>query len=959
MKAQNTHGIYHPKWLIFTLTIPQIILIWLFSYAYYIISPILDASTKQIWLIFGSVIIFLVLGFSSFAVIQWIKKKALPIFNSFIILGIYIIFSYLFLFKFNALLSWQIPNYLVKQESFIGYYFTCIMPGVIYALFSIVYYFTPLDKNIKAWKSFLITIAIPILSYVFFTVILPLHKFPSGEWAKHTYCVLIIIFTMFFLAFLIRSIFLLFQKRKKIFEKLEIFWIIIFGIICPVVGLYLNHNLKPFGSSSSGIFGDFSHPMFYILAVLNGTLLALPKLKNKIYRLILFYAKFITLPFTVYFFLIFLPFLPLSLLAIIAIGSGILMLSPLFLGLIHFISIKRDYLYVKDLLPKVRLWIFVVLSCLIIPAGIIVDYTLNRYTLHKALDYIYYPNYQKQSKVDFSISRLDKILKRIETYKKRKGTQTPYLSLLYKSIVLDNLTLGYDKITLMRKIFINKYQYHYAAQSDFSTRAGKIRTLKGIRVKSEYDHKAMCYRTWVHLSIKNKTFGQKEYRAHIELPQGTFISDYYLKINNIDKYGMLVSKKAALWIYNEIVNYRRDPGILVYKGKNKVELRVFPVPAHKVRYTGIQFIHPEPVDIKLNNQKIHLGKQDYIDKEITSTKKNAIYVSAEQKAKLTQVKRRPYYHFILDYSSTKSNCIPIYIRQIKEVLSKDLISQDRFKITLANYEMKTVEIVNEIEKENLFQSVVFQKRMFSFHDFQGGFFLDRTLKSLISELSYKNDDTFPVFVVMSHDWKNVIYISSCEYLLEYYPETSLFYLFKDNQLRTCDLNNKSLNIDSRIKNKIRFNPVVAWPNAISPERYLLDNNEASIIVKPHVYYDEVLGNKKELQYKSALELYSLWTHHNLHPEQTEKNYSKMMKLGYSSSIMSPITSFIVLENEAQERRLLQVQKEVIKGKKCLTYGKDKTKMSEPEFYILIILLFFIFLWKKRPVLFQKLKNSNT
>lgn len=61
----------------------------------------------------------------------------------------------------------------------------------------------------------------------------------------------------------------------------------------PLGGLALNQSFAGLDGSSvsAGQFGDLSHPMFYVIAALNGMLLLIPPMENKRLRLVLFYLK--------------------------------------------------------------------------------------------------------------------------------------------------------------------------------------------------------------------------------------------------------------------------------------------------------------------------------------------------------------------------------------------------------------------------------------------------------------------------------------------------------------------------------------------------------------------------------------------------------------------------------------------------------------------------------------------
>ena len=58
---------------------------------------------------------------------------------------------------------------------------------------------------------------------------------------------------------------------------------------------------------------------------------------------------------------------------------------------------------------------------------------------------------------------------------------------------------------------------------------------------------------------------------------------------------------------------------------------------------------------------------------------------------------------------------------------------------------------------------------------------------------------------------------------------------------------------------------------------------------------------------------------------------------HKSKIMTPVTSYLVVENEAQKAMLKKKQEQALSGNKSLDLGEDTQRMSEPGLWILIIL----------------------
>jgi hypothetical protein len=62
--------------------------------------------------------------------------------------------------------------------------------------------------------------------------------------------------------------------------------------------------------------------------------------------------------------------------------------------------------------------------------------------------------------------------------------------------------------------------------------------------------------------------------------------------------------------------------------------------------------------------------------------------------------------------------------------------------------------------------------------------------------------------------------------------------------------------------------------------------------------------------------------------------------------MTPVTSYLVVENEAQKAILKKKQEQVLSSNKSLDLGEDTQRMSEPSFILLILLLGLV-LWYRQ------------
>jgi hypothetical protein len=128
--------------------------------------------------------------------------------------------------------------------------------------------------------------------------------------------------------------------------------------------------------------------------------------------------------------------------------------------------------------------------------------------------------------------------------------------------------------------------------------------------------------------------------------------------------------------------------------------------------------------------------------------------------------------------------------------------------------------------------------------------------------------------------------------------------------------------------------------------YLPNNNEPSIILKKDIF--EVSESEIiEKNWQSALAMQGLWTSQILHPETSDKEWLNMVKYSFISKVMSPVTSYLVVENEAQKAMLKKKQNQVLSGNKSLDLGEDAQRMSEPSLILLSILIGIVIWYKEK------------
>lgn len=934
-------NLLNPKWLLVINTLPIAVLFFIFLSDYNIIKSLLSEESISLWKKFGLALLIISLINLGYTITAIISKKSVSIYYCFISLVVYI--SYIYAYNYNAsdIIPSDIPRWLFSGNLLV-YVGTFLMPTLIYALFIIVIKLTSSNKDHKAWQNFLISISIPLVWYIFFQLIMPFWRLVDNGYSEHALIIGMVTGVILFLFFLIRGIYILSIKKDIAWKKYQLVWKIPIAILFPILGLLVNQGfiIDRFNETQSGIFGNFNSYWFYIIALVNGILICLPNLENKTYRLALYAGRSITLAYTLYFFIVFLPFLPFSIIAIIAIGVGFLMLTPLVLFVIHIQELVSDYSFLKHYVSKQLLVAISVIGFLVIPTSLVLSYQQDRVTLHNTLDYIYSPNYSKQYNIDKT--SLKKTLNVVSKNKSRDndfilGKQTPYLSSIFNWIVLDNLTLSDTKINTIKSIFFAK-EYHSPRQEFIRNENVNI---SNISSNSTYNKTEDYWETWVDLEITNANTNNffSEYATTIDLPNGCWINDYYLYVGDKKEMGILAEKKSAMWVFSQIRNENRDPGLLHYLTGNKVSFRVFPFAENEVRKTGIKFIHKEPIKLNIDNHKITLGDTTTQTKPNTTKNDYVAYVSSAEKQNLETVKRQPYYHFIVDVSAGKANLKDSYKSTIETFLEKNPLNSNH-KISFTNSYTNTTDFNPD------------WKTTLRAQTFEGGFYLERGIKEVLYD-SYTNlSNTYPIIITVTDNMLGAIIAKDFKDFKMTFPESDVFYHLNTlGYLASHSLTNKPrklINDDVTIDVN---NHVLAWPNTSNPKAYLPNNKESNIVLKSFNF--EINDTEiKSSDWNSGLLLQGKWLSNSLHPETSENNWNDQVKHSFMSKIMTPYTSYIVVENEAQKAILKKKQKEVLSGKKSLDLNEETQQMSEPELILLFILFGLFLLYKNRKLKFM-------
>lgn len=717
-----------------------------------------------------------------------------------------------------------------------------------------------------------------------------------------------------------RIILYLFNKKKKSGRIVSI----IVGLILPLAGLLLNQF-----AFFNGM-GDYSSIYFYIVAVLTGVLLILPEFKDIKAKLAVFFLKSVCFSYTIYFFITFMPFIPLALVLTIALGLGFLLVAPTLLFIVHTKSLVEDFRAIKAYTDNKKIVYATVLiflvGILVIPTSMTQAFLTDKYTINKSLEYVFEAGYEQGNQVKISQSSLRRIMKNIACNSEEEHwlevyPNTPYISSFYNKVVLDNATISTNKMNLLRKVFLDGEQDTKITTDTTFVGSSKV-VIKDYQVETVYDDEHGHYKSWLHLEIENTGNGGAQYSTNFNLPTGCYISDYYLYVGSEKKIGLITDKRAANWIYNQIVRVRRDPGILTYLKDNLINFRVFPFASGEVRKTGIEFVHVESIKLMIDDNSIQLGGKKTAN-EIISIGDSIVYIPVSAKNELPRVKRTPQYNFIIDCSKSSEGKTNEYLEAVDSFVKQHSINEKDVTYYMTNYNVQ-----KKCQNDNCLEGV----------EYEGGFFTDRAIKTIFYDNYINKENTYPVIIMVTDNSESAVLLDNYDDVEFMFPDSEhVYFMNTESALNSYSLltgQTSKVYYENISDNQ---NDVHAYTNEESIKDYLSTDSKSSLVLLGLI--DEKLqGELYDSKWQSGVVLDAMNMDLNLRTSDRNKKSLDIIRGSINSRVMTPLSSFIVLETQEQEKALFEKQKRLLASDKQYLSDAQLTEMSEPSFLILVVIL---------------------
>jgi hypothetical protein len=688
-------------------------------------------------------------------------------------------------------------------------------------------------------------------------------------------------------------------------------------------------NNQGFGTQS-GIVGNFSNYWFYILALLNGLVISLP-LSRWVSAKTSFAVRVIMLPFSLYFFVALAPLLPFALLLSIALGLGLLLLTPTVVLWLHVISIREDILSLKGTLNYGTLVIAGLAAFLVLPASVHFTYLYQKAQIENALDYLVAP---QQNKIDYWEYALTTTVTDIRKHQSPQdfflnGRKTPILDSWHNKVTLNGLQLSDANSQKISRIFLGKNlsEDELDRRLSWTTRPENSQVkLTKLTAESSWNKDGKYWQSEVHLNMTNTDEGMREYLTHFSLPNGSFISDYYLYVGDEKKKGILAERKAATWVYDRITRQRLDPGLFRYMENGELELRVYPFTGKVSRKSGFTIIHKQPFELTIDDQQLILGSQENTS-SAPQLVKNSLYIPAAAVKTLPLGKRKPRLAFILDMAENNySVALKLYKKQIEDFLTNHPELQNKAEVLFVNH---------SIQRESLAE-VNWERDE---HTFEGGFFLTRAIQTLL--IKQLEEDFYYVPVVLSSKLEQAVLENSFTQVSYAFPELDSFYHLPEkhtDRLTAYSLINTSESSKTNSLHVGSNSRTYQLPNG----KLIHIKNSAEDQVVPVSSPDAPIPKNK---WEEGLALRTNWQQAGL--GLSAESWPKQVRQSFASQLLTPYTAYMVTEEAWQEELLKQKQEQFVNGHEALDSDTEIEEMPEPEFWLLLACVGAFYLWKKR------------
>ncbi len=961
----------HPRMMVWVMLLPQLLLLLLNLRAWRIVRGEMSPEQLHIAMQIGTCQVVLLLGAAvAGTVLHRLRRQVnLPSCGVILLAGI----GYLWFFTAHSqrIIPATIADWMLPGSQILYYQYALMMPALFYAGLRLACFPIRIPKAADASLSLLTLIAVPILWYVGFRIMSAVWR--SRDPAVHVLLALAVGSTVILLIAFLRVLTYAYAWLASVPWGRSV-TLLVAGFIAPIGGLLLNRTI-PFPY-------DFQAPSVYVLACLNALLLVLPFSGKPGRSLLLWCLRCLTYPFTLYFFIVFLPFLPLSLPAMIAAGAGFLILAPTLLFIVHTRTLVEEGRVLSARLGPTRVLALFAVCVALLPFGLTGRALWDKHALTQALAAAYRPDYESGLA---SVNRLAlrRTLRRLHDIK--HGIYLPFITDGYDALVLNGMILPDRKIEHLETMFFGQSLkrdppagmfrdvLNPAAQRRRMRHQDQVmlpqRDVQLTDVDRDTQVADVTTTTTLLLSLRNNGGNGSEFVTDITVPDGVFISGYWLYVGDDCVPGRIFERKAAMWVYHMIRDQTRlDPGLLAHTGDHAVRLNVFPFAAGETRLTAIAFSYPTGMSPRVMMGDLAVELQPGIADAQRIFHHQAggaaeLILPAATAAGMPSVVRKPYLHFIVDCSAHAAASPYAGLSPVVARVSAQFGDVESCRITLANYEF--------VHVTPALIPLADAPRVIAEHQgtlpFRGALCPERAIKSALLSvrdtpvLDTNHIPMVPIFVVVkaadSHLLREEDGFGPFAGIA---PDVDAYYVTRsDDRLDAHAFSGTSVHVVPAVPP-----PVPAVLLRAGGSYAVCPTNRASAVRlladQAPEYYDAAEGRYVPLAHVTPLPADSLpaqglmlmraWAETRFHPAIAESKRRELLALSRASGMLMPATAYIVVENTAQWDMLERAEATALKADSKLEFDEFIESPAPP----ILLLLPVVFLL---PILLRQSRRA--
>ncbi len=958
-------SITHPSVLLWVWLLPQIALIAVNLHAWHFISGEVDGRQHTMATsIFAGQAVLLLAGAIAMAWL-WKRGQHLTRWHGILLAALPAIYlGYVFTTGQQAIPA-SVADWIVPRGQWVFKQFALLMPAVLFGGFRLA---CPTHENesnsgmtalVGALLISLTCVAISFAGNIFLPMLVALNS--AGTTAAW------IVFSSVLAAMVLRvcvSSYIA-ARRSGPFALAGVTSLI--AIIGPLGGLALNATI-PFPV-------DLQSPLVYALVLVNGFVLALPNFAAPWAHRTVWITQCAFLPFSAYFFILFLPYVPLAPLAMILLGLGTLILVPSALFLLHGYRILDGLrAEIRDGRPGVPIALAAA-AILAGPAIFAMTARADRSALHQALDHLTYADYRNEKRYEGDLTALRRSLHRMHEFK--NGFHFPLISELTNWLTFDNLTLPQSRLEALHHTFIGEPLPEFTRRGEiglFGTRRPRpsvaesftspeeTRPTQNARIERltvTTHSQSGITRTHATLNVGNPTGTTTEFHTTLHVPPGVHISGMWLTVGSERVPARVFEQRAAEWVYQKITEVRpvpRDPAILRYLDAQTADLRVYPVEPNQPRTVEIEFSHPEGTApaIRIGNQALVSDSPPIqTTVAITGNGHAAIVIPAAITADLPVITRRPHLHFIADLSAGSSLSDPSRLRAAIRDASSNFPGVDSLTLTFANFESVLFRDGVRFTWDE-FDALPDAALIAALPPARGGFLPTRAVKSVLLETfdqlnSGSLPGTAPLIVVLRGSETSSVEESDddLERFAELVPDIAGYWIHpsRGGPLSTVDFR-KTDDVSptpSAVRlfrlGGLRFLGAASGTVAFTTFEALRGTTDALEVFNAASDAFEIVpgvGFVTDPRFAAGIDTWSAALARMLTPARRGPDgLVHQLALNRASGVLTPAVNFIVVENSAQWKMLEATEQRVFGGHGALALTESPAVTPEPGTIVLL------------------------